>query len=78
MGVSCVYVGLRGACVRSTYRSCVRAYGDVENVKSRGASQSLVTVGLGVHVGAVVCRATCMRYTWWVGVEVRSVVSHAL
>ena len=41
---------------------CVRAYGDVENVKSLGASESLVMVGLGVHVGAVECRV--MRYRW--------------
>ena len=62
VGVSRVCVGLRGARVRSTYRSRVRAYGDVKNVNSRGASQSLVTVGLGVHVGAVECRV--MRYRW--------------
>ena len=62
VGVSRVCVGLRGARVRSTYRSRVRAYGDVENVKSRGASQSLVTVGFGLHVGAVECRV--MRYRW--------------
>ena len=62
VGVSRVCVGLRGARVRSTYRSCVCAYGDVENVKSLGASESLVMVGLGVHVGAVECRV--IRYRW--------------
>ena len=62
VGVSRVCVGLRGTRVCSAYRSRVRAYGDVENVKSRGASQSLVTVGLGVHIGAVECRV--LRYRW--------------
>ena len=62
VGVSRVCESLRGARVRSTYRSRVRAYGDVENVKSLGASESLVMVGLGVHVGAVECRV--MRYRW--------------
>ena len=62
VGVSCVCVGLRGARVCSPHRSHVCAYGDVENVKSLGASESLVMVGLGVHVGAVECRV--MRYRW--------------
>ena len=62
VGVSRAFVGLGGARVRRPYRSRVRAYGDVENVKSLGASESLVMVGLGVHVGAVECRV--MRYRW--------------